>query len=221
MFKQRQTLFNSYWNTTMRIKRLHSISGITLALFIAINLFNHTLSFFGAEIHIEWMHVLRMFYRNRIVEPLLLIAMLLQMITGIKLLKAMRKNIISFFDKLQIWTGLYLVLFLIIHLCAVFGGRLILHLDTNLYFGVAGLNTFPLCLFFIPYYSLAMLSVFGHLAAIHHRKMRQRIYGLTPQNQAVGILIFASVLTLLIMYGLTNHFHGFTIPKEYEILIGK
>ena len=108
-----------------------------------------------------------------------------------------------------------------IHLSAVLVGRYFLSLDTNFYFGVAGLNSFPLNLFFIPYYGLAILSFFGHIAAIHNKKMKYKILHLTPEQQSKTILILGIFVTLIIFYGLTNHFKGVTIPAEYKILIGK
>lgn len=145
----------------------------------------------------------------------------MQIISGLKLFKTNRKTATSQFERLHIWTGLYLAIFFIIHLSAVLGGRLFLHLDTNFYFGVAGLNSFPLNLFFIPYYGFAIISFFGHIASIHNKKMKQVIFGLTPNGQSKAILIFGFCLTIIIFYGLTNHFQGVTIPSEYNILIGK
>jgi hypothetical protein len=51
--------------------------------------------------------------------------------------------------------------------------------------------------------------------------MKKQVLGLTPNRQAILILFFGVILTLTIFYGLTNHFNGVTIPKEYNILIGK
>ena len=167
------------------------------------------------------MNVLRHFYRNIIVETILLSSVLVQIISGLKLFKTNRKIANTNFEKLHIWTGLYLAIFFVIHLSAVLGGRLFLHLDTNFYFGVAGLNAFPSNLFFIPYYGLAILSFFGHIASIHNKKMKQSIFGLAPNGQAISILIFGFILTITIFYGLTNQFNGVVIPKEYNILIGK
>lgn len=205
----------------MTIKKLHYISGLTITIFVALHLCNHFISVFGAQDHIEMMNTLRLFYRNLFVETILLLAVVLQIISGLKLFKTNRKLVLSKFDKLQIWTGLYLAIFFIIHLSAVLSGRLFLKLDTNFYFGVAGLNSFPFNLFFIPYYGLAILSFFGHIASIHNRKMEQSIFGLSPQKQSIIILIFGFIMTIVIFYGLTNHFHGVIIPKEYEVLIGK
>jgi len=205
----------------MTTKKIHFISGLTITVFVGLHLFNHTLSIFGSDTHIEIMNTLRLFYRNIFFETVLLIAVLVQIISGLNLFKTNRKIATTQFEKLHIWTGLYLAIFFIIHLTAVLGGRLFLHLDTNFYFGVAGLNSFPFSLFFIPYYGLAILSFFGHIASIHSKKMKQIIFGLSPNKQSIIILIFGLLLTIVIFYGLTNHFNGFIIPSEYNILIGK
>lgn len=205
----------------MTTKKIHYISGLTITLFVGLHLFNHSLSVWGADIHIEMMNTLRVFYRHIIVETILLIAILIQIVSGLKLFKNNRKIAVSYFEKLHIWTGLYLAFFFIIHLSAVLGGRLFLQLDTNFYFGVAGLNSFPFNLFFIPYYGLAILSFFGHVAAIHNKKMKKSVLGLKPNQQSTLILALGFILTIFIFYGLTNHFKGVTIPKEYEVLIGK
>ena len=205
----------------MSIKKLHYFTGLTITIFVGIHLFNHAWSIFGAEAHIELMNILRLFYRNIFVEIFLLSAVLIQIISGIKLFIVNRKMVVSSFEKLHIWSGLYLALFFIIHLSAVLGGRFFLKLDTNFYFGVAGLNTFPFNLFFVPYYGLAIISFFGHFAAIHAQKMQISVLRLTPLQQSKMILAFGITLTLLIFYGLTNGFHGVEIPKKYDVLIGK
>ena len=203
------------------MKKLHYISGITITIFIGIHLFNHAWSIFGAENHIELMNTLRLFYRNKFVETILLIAVSVQIVSGLKLFLTTRKYAISNFEKLHIWSGMYLALFFVIHLSAVLGGRYILKLDTNFYFGVAGLSTFPFNLFFVPYYGLAIISFFGHISAIHHKKMQKTILGLSPNTQSKSILAFGIGLTFIIFYGLTNEFKGVEIPKEYQVLIGK
>ncbi|AXE17373.1 hypothetical protein DR864_06330 [Runella rosea] len=205
----------------MKIKKIHYISGLAITLFVGIHLFNHSLSVWGDDRHIEMMNTLRIFYRNIFVETILLVAVFTQIVSGLKLFKTNRKTAVSYFEKLQIWTGLYLAFFFIIHLSAVLGGRYVLQLDTNFYFGVAGLNTFPLNLFFVPYYGLAILSFFGHIAAIHNKKMKKSVLGLTPNQQSTLIVVLGFILTIFIFYGLTNQFNGVTIPKEYDVIIGK
>ncbi len=198
-------------------KKIHYLSGLTITIFVGLHLFNHIWSILGADAHIEMMNNLRVFYRNIFVETILLLAVVMQIISGLKLFKSNRKTVTNFFDKLQIWSGMYLAVFLIIHLGAVLGGRFLLNLDTNFYFGVAGLNSFPFNLFFVPYYGLAIVAFFAHFASIHSKKMTLTVLSITPKNQAIIILNFGLVLTVLIFYGLTNHFKGVTIPKQYHI----
>lgn len=200
----------------MNKRKIHLISGLIITIFIGMHLFNHFYSIFGDDKHIELMTNLRYFYRNIFVETVLILAVLVQIISGLTLFSAIRKKATSTFDKLQLWTGIYLSVFLVFHLVAVFVGRLFLNLDTNFYFGVAGLNNFPTNLFFIPYYALAILSFFGHIAAIHSKKMKQNVFRLTPTVQSIIILTFGICVTVVIFYGLTNHFQGVEIPKEYN-----
>jgi succinate dehydrogenase/fumarate reductase cytochrome b subunit len=201
----------------VRIRKIHFVSGITLTIFIGLHLANHVASIAGAEQHINWMNALRHFYRAPIIEFLLLAAVLVQMYSGIRLFLSKRKTTKIGFEKLHIFSGLYMAVFLVIHVSAVLVGRFVLRLDTNYYFGAAGLNSFPVNLFFVPYYGFAILSFFGHVAAIHHNKMKNSIGGLSVNGQSKVILIVGVCVTLLILYGMTNGFTGATIPEEYQL----
>ena len=205
----------------MTINKIHTIAGISISIFIGLHLFNHCFSLLGADKHIEVMTTLRPFYRNIFAESILFLAVAGQIYSGFKLFVVKKVIATTFFEKLQIWTGLYLALFLIIHLSAVLAGRFMLRLDTNFYFGAAGLNHFPVNLFFIPYYALAIISFFGHMASIHNRKVKVPILGLSPKNQSFLIFCFGILLSVFLLYGFTNRFKGATIPTEYNVLTGK
>lgn len=198
-------------------RKIHFASGLVLTVFIGLHLINHIVSIAGAERHIELMNMLRNFYRAPIIEFSLLVAVLVQICSGTRLFLLKRKTTKIGFEKLHIYSGLYLAAFFVIHISAVFVGRLILNLDTNFYFGAAGLNSFPVNLFFIPYYGFAILSFFGHVAAIHNSKMKNSLWGLTVDGQSKTILVFGALTMLLILYGMTNGFMGVTIPEEYRL----
>ncbi|MBY0434482.1 MAG: hypothetical protein K2U26_10265, partial [Cyclobacteriaceae bacterium] len=100
------------------IRKIHFTSGIILSIFIGAHLFNHLFSVIGATEHIEMMNLLRHVYRNIFVETILLLAVLTQIISGLNLFALHRKAAISGFDKLHIWTGLYLAIFFTIHVGA-------------------------------------------------------------------------------------------------------
>jgi hypothetical protein len=204
----------------MKIKNVHFFSGIILTLFVAPHLYNHMQSLGGIESHISTMEVLRSIYRNPIVESLLLLAVVVQIGSGISLYRKSRKNL-SWFQKLHLQTGLYLAFFLLFHVTAVLIGRSILHLDTNFYFGAAGLNAFPFYLFFFPYYTLAILSFFGHIASIHFKNMSHTVLGVSPYKQSIALLIAGVIITAFTLYGMTNGFEGVVMPAEYNVMIGK
>lgn len=205
----------------MKTKELHYLSGLLIALFVGLHLFNHFTSIYGAQVHIQWMNRLRVVYRNPIIEVVLLSAVVVQIVSGIHLFRKKRRVMLNRFGKLQIWTGMYLALFLVIHVSAVLVGRFILNLDTNFYFGVAGINTFPFSLFFVPYYFLAVVSFSGHIAAIHAQKMPKSVLGVSPKFQSLIILLVGCMLSVVLLFGATNHFKGQPIPSEYDVLIGK
>jgi succinate dehydrogenase/fumarate reductase cytochrome b subunit len=202
----------------MKLKRLHYLTGFVITTFIVVHLINHVLALWGVDKHIAVMHMLRSIYRNLVMEICLLLAVSIQVASGVRLWISKRKAISSTFDKLQLWSGMYLAFFFIIHISAVLAGRFLLHLDTNFYFGVAGLNTFPINLFFIPYYSLAIISFFIHLAMLHAKRMKWNVLRLTPRDQAKAMMVFGVILTIIILYGLTNGFKGVEIPENYQLV---
>ena len=203
------------------MKRVHYFSGGIISLFVGLHLLNHLYSVFGISAHLELMDSLRVVYRNVFAESMLFFALVIQIFSGIPLFLRKRKTAAGFFEKMQSWTGLYLAFFLVVHVSAVLSGRLLLNLDTNFYFGAAGLNTFPLNLFFIPYYGLAIMSFFGHISAVHSLKMKYSLLGITPIKQSYLILALGITVTLIILYGLTDGLHGVEIPREYDVIIGK
>jgi hypothetical protein len=205
----------------MNIRRIHYASGLILSVFIGMHLFNHIYAILGPERHIAMMDILRMLYRNIVSETVLLAACAAQIVTGI--LQVRRRNRVapSRWERLQVWSGLYLAGFLVVHLTAILVGRFVLGLDTNFYFGAAGMNAFPTILFFVPYYVSAIMAVAGHIAAVHVRKATRNFVGLTPQQQGLAILAVGAGVTIAVFYGMTGHFGGVEIPAEYGILIGK
>lgn len=198
------------------MKAKHKISGLFVSIFIILHLINHLMSVFGFQKHIQLMNILRLVYRNIFVEIILLCAIIVLMLSGYKLFLKKKKDAVAFFDKLQIWSGVYLGIFFIVHLSAILVARFYSNIDTNFYFGVAGINTFPINLFFIPYYAFAIFSFSAHIASIHRKKMNYILFYLEPEKQALIILVSGILLILVIFYGLTNHFNGVDIPEIYK-----
>lgn len=192
------------------VKTAHHVSGLVLAVFIAVHLVNHLFALAGPEKHIEIMSALRSVYRHPLAETVLLSATVFQVVTGLRLLYSRKAQTTA--EKIQVWSGLYLAFFLVIHVSAVLMGRYVEQLDTNFYYAAAGLNLWPARLFFIPYYLSAVAAIGLHLGALHYR-----LTGSAPVSYGIGLT--GLVLAVLIVAGFTDFFHWREIPEAYQDFI--
>ena len=193
------------------IKSIHYYTGLTLAIYIGTHLLNHLLILHSEAMHINFMHKARKVYRNPMVEGVLLIAVMLQILSGLFLITQKWTKADSWFDWVQICSGLYLSLFLTNHVKAVLMGRHKLHLDTNLYYGAGVMNMWPQKLIFIPYYSLAILAFFFHVACIHRIKMKEFVPKDVAEQQAIGVMILGCVFMFLIIFKMSH----LKMPADY------
>lgn len=142
---------------------LHRGSAIMLALFLLIHLGNHFAGLGGQDTHIMFMEVVRRLYRNALVEPILIALILFQLGTGLTMAIRGWRARSGFVAWLQAVSGLYLAAFLIIHTASVLLGRYSMHLDTNFNFAAAGFHVSGWPWYFVPYYFLAVASLFVHI----------------------------------------------------------
>jgi hypothetical protein len=186
------------------IKGIHYYTGLTLAIYIGTHLLNHLLILHSEGMHINFMQKARKVYRHPVVEGVLLTAVGLQILSGLFLVTQKWTKTESWFDWAQICSGLYLLLFLTYHVRAVMVGRHKMHIDTNLYYGAGVMNMWPQKLIFIPYYSLAILAFFFHVACIHRIKMKEFVSKEVAERQAIGIMILGCAVTLLIIFKMSH-----------------
>lgn len=199
------------------VKKIHYITGAIIAVFITFHLLNHLLIIGGEEVHLEFMKAARVIYRNIIVEPVLLLCILVQVITGIRLVFKKWRHQESLFDRLQLISGLYFVYFLVGHTSAVIYCRFILNLDSNLYFGASGLNAYPLYFYFIFHYGLSIIFFFTHVACAHRNGIIKYVSQKTANIHAYGIIILGIILATIILYKMMH----INIPKEYHFSHGE
>lgn len=192
------------------VSKLHHISGITLSIFIGFHLLSHLFSLAGPEKHIEITELFRTVYRNPVVETLLLAVVGFQIITGIRLLFGKKAQTPA--EKIQVYSGLYLSLFLLAHVSAVLMGRYVEHLDTNFYFAGASLNVYPAPFVFVPYYFLAVTAISLHVASLHYLRTKSFL-------TAYGIAIAGITTAILILLGFTDFFRWRDVPVEYRNFI--
>ena len=195
-------------------KKLHYFSGITISVFVAIHLVNHLMLFQSEQAHMAFMTVARKFYRNPFCETLLLIAIITQVVSGIQLVKNKWKIKQDIFDRLQIYSGLFLSYFLTVHVSSVLVGRYVLKLDTNLYFGAGVLNNNPALFYFIFHYGLAVISFFIHIACMHKMKISKYPTANGARLHAYNIIGIGCIISFLLLFKMI----GLTIPTEYQFL---
>lgn len=116
------------------------------------------------QAHEEWMATGRKVYRQPLLEALLMGCVLIQVMTGMQKVRRKKWARLAFWDRIQTASGLYLAFFLLAHTSAILIGRAGLDLDTDTYFGAWAFQFMPL--FFVPYYTLAILAFFGHFGAL-------------------------------------------------------
>ena len=194
-------------------KIIHYYSGIMISVFVAIHLINHLMLYRGEQAHIRFMETARYFYRNPFIETLLLAAVAVQAISGILLASKKWNDRNTIFDKLHIYSGLYLAIFLTGHVLAVLAGRYIMKLDTNLYYGATGLNNNPVYFFYFPYYALLIISFFTHIACVHKIRIGRYVSETQATWHAIGIIIIGVLTALFILYPMAR----ISIPTQYQI----
>ena len=108
------------------------------------------------------------------------------------------------------------IFFFVAHVSAVLIGRSYFDLDTNFYFGAATLNLSIFPILFIPYYTLAILAFFTHIACIHHIKMLIRNPYKNYDFQAKIIIAIGIIMAVLVIFAMI----GLEIPAEYRVPFG-
>lgn len=193
------------------MKTIHYFSGITIALFVGLHIVNHLMVLHSTELHISFMQVTRKFYRHPVIETILFAAVLIQISSGIMLVTQKWSRLETVFDWIHILSGLYMSLFLIIHITAVIIGRYKLQLDTNIWYGAGVMNLWPHKLFFIPYYIFALLAFFFHVACIHRIKMQILTSVADAEKQSYIIMLVGIIITTAIIVKMSN----LKLPAEF------
>lgn len=177
----------------MRAKRLHRITAIILGIFIASHLIVHLFAIGGINAHLKALDSVQWIYRNPIGETLLVAAIITQIVTGWNRLKAKRRSP-NRWAKAQVYSGLYLMFFLIIHTSAAIATHTIFSLETDFYWAAGSMNISPIKFFFWPYYFLAVTSLFVHFACALHFGWPRKFTALKKILPISGALIALAII---------------------------
>jgi hypothetical protein len=195
------------------MERLHKVSAGFIFAFICLHFANHLIGLQGQGAHQQFLEAARLVYRHPIVEMVLLMAFVIQIITGIALAREIWTRKKDFIHQLQAASGAYMAFFIIFHVAGVFMGRLMMNLDTNFEFAAVTL-TKPWIYFFLPYYALAIMAIFTHIGCICYdifKKTNKRLGGACVVV-AMGVGVYVTYL-ILMMY--SGQLYPVTIAEPY------
>ncbi|MFC5462530.1 hypothetical protein [Massilia niabensis] len=196
------------------VRKLHRTCAAVVALFVLAHVVNHLAALGGIAAHLRFMDVARLVYRQPLAEAVLLLCAAGQAGSGLWLVRSGWKRRSGWLAWLQAVSGMYLALFLLIHVAAVLAGRTVLDLDTNVHFAAAGLQVWPYQLFFVPYYFLAVVAVFAHLGCALARRA-----GPAPRMRALaaGLPLSAGVVfSGLVLAALMGKLYPYEVPQAYK-----
>jgi len=192
----------------MKAKQIHRFTASILGVFIVSHLIVHLFAIGGIQAHLKALDSIQWIYRNPVTETFLVIAIVVQIVTGWKRLKAKRKSP-NKWAKAQVYSGLYLIMFLIIHTSAAIYTHNVFGLETDFYWAAGSMNISPIKYIFWPYYFLAVTSVFVHFACAVHFGWPQKFRALKNILPLIGALI-----ALVIILTFTGLFYDVPVTED-------
>jgi hypothetical protein len=147
----------------------HGISAALIACYVLFHLTNHLFGLVGPDTHAAIMKAGRTVYRAALIEPLLVILLLFQVTSGVRLAWAwsgLRNDAYRIF---QIGSGAYLAAFILTHLnSALISARAVHKIDTNWSWASGapvGLIHDAWNIRLLPHYALGVFFIIGHLSS--------------------------------------------------------
>ncbi|WP_063985042.1 hypothetical protein [Bradyrhizobium sp.] len=152
-----------YWRV------VHGVTAAVLCLYVVFHLTNHLFGLIGPDAHAAVMKIGRLVYRSAVGEPLLVVAMLFQIGTGLFLAWRWSAAVHDFQRTYQVASGAYLSLFILGHMNSVFVyARSFLGIPTDWNFAIGaptGLIQDAWNIRLLPHYALGAFFVLSHLAS--------------------------------------------------------
>ena len=203
-------------------QKFHRQNALFLGVFILLHMATHLSGLWGIEAYNSTQDLMRQIYRFPPVEILLFASISLQAVAGAYLLRTTwRRGMRSFWGKIQLISGLIVIVFLVQHLPAFALARWMDGMDTNFFWPAAVMHSAPLNWYFTPYYFLAVLALFVHLGCALRLiclRQGQRARAATAfwSAAATGVLLGALICAMLLGW-----FYDITLPEEWQLYLQK
>jgi hypothetical protein len=182
--------------STERLRRIHRRSAVMILVFASAHVSNHLFAIVNVSAHSYVMDVLRVVYRQPLVEGLLLTAIAVQLGTGAALIWRAHLRHPSITVNVQALSGMYLAVFFVAHVSAALMARG--QTDTNFVWaaGRRGLLASSGLTFLLPYYLLAVVALFAHVGAYLRPRIRQFMPDVSPQQFSYATAACCAIVVL-------------------------
>nr|WP_314578080.1 hypothetical protein [uncultured Pseudomonas sp.] len=152
--------------STAVLRVAHGVCGAITTLFVLFHLMNHVTGLWGGDIHEAVADIGRTVYRAFYIEPVLVLAMFFQVITGIRLAWTWSERAEDKYRMFQVASGACIAMFALCHMNSVFiMARTILGIHTDYVFATGGGKMIPdpWAIRLFPHYALGGFFVLAHL----------------------------------------------------------
>ena len=189
-----------------QLTNAHGISACAIIiLFLAPHLSNHLTGLWSGATHIAVMKFLRHVYRNDVIQPLLFTLIAFQILSGLTLVGNRIGRRDSLIGALQTMTGIYVAVFFLGHMTAVFAAR---HAGTDTNWNwltdndkglLVGLRNLSL----VGHYWVGPIAIITHIACgLRAILLQHRVSLIQADRLAFGLMGLSFVVSSAILAGL-------------------
>ncbi|MGY2402219.1 hypothetical protein [Pseudomonas sp. SDO5271_S396] len=187
----------------------HGIAGSIAALYVLFHVFNHLFGLIGPDAHAAVMDIGRTVYRAKIVEPILVMVMLFQIVSGLKLVWTWSETSQDRYRIFQLASGVFLSVFILGHMNSVFVfARTFLDIPTDWAFATGaptGLVKDPWNIRLVPHYALGVFFVLTHLfSGLRVVLLAHAVNTRTANRLWWAGAVFSALIALAILSGMTG-----------------
>lgn len=182
------------------VLKLHRLSAAVIVSFATLHFVCHLSAAFSLALNTRVVDWARLVYKQPPLEALLLLALPVQIVTGLWLFASAKERAQDRWNRLQLAAGVYLAIFIAAHATAT----ALLFRDLSFRAasgGRTGLFGDPT---FFAYYAFGPLAVFAHVACGARSLLTRRLGPARAERLAGGILGLGAVVTLVISLALSG-----------------
>ncbi len=188
----------------MNWELIHRWNALLVGAFIVTHLGVHLMAVASPEAHSMGLGTMQQFYLDPRYQTVLLLAMLIQIVSGYAELKLFPK---TGWRVVRNLSGAYLMLFMVLHVASVFYARYVEFVPTDFYWVAGSFAYEPIKYAAMAFYGLGVFSFFTHMIAVWVLAWKGM-----PMKFLASLWVFAVATTALILLAFAGLLYDIEIP---------